>query len=245
MRRYWWVDSLRGIAIVAMVYYHLTWDLNYFGKIQVNMISGAWHYFAYSIAATFLFVAGISLTLSYHRSLAKTGNPHQFWKFFKRGLRIFGWGMLITVVTYFTIGEGFVVFGILHVIGASVIIGYLFVRHKWVSLLAGLLFIVLGYAFGGIVINSPWLLWAGVLQAGRYMVDYYPVFPWTGVTLLGIFAGHVFFPNGEPHFSLPNLSHTLPVRSLVFLGKHSLTIYLLHQPILFALLFAVGIASLA
>ena len=144
--RFWIVDNLRGVAIILMVYYHLTWDLVYFGVQKFDMLSGFWHYFAYGIASTFLFVMGVSLTISYNRVVQKTGNPHQFGRFFQRGLKIFGWGMLITVVTYFAFGDGYVVFGILHLIGASVIACYPFVRRKWLSLLAALIFFAIGYA---------------------------------------------------------------------------------------------------
>lgn len=242
--RFWLVDSLRAIAIITMVYYHLMWDLDYFGVVQVDMLSGFWHYFAYSIASTFLFVMGVSLTISYNRVLAKTGNPHQFPRYFRRGLQIFGWGMLITVVTYFAFDEGYVVFGILHLIGTSVVIAYPFVRRKWLSLVVGLIFIAIGAAVKGIVIPEPWFLWAGVMQYGRYMVDYYPVFPWTGVALLGVFVGQVVYPGGEPIFTLPDISHWLPVRVMTFLGKHSLALYLLQQPILLTILFIMGIATL-
>jgi len=240
--RYWLVDVLRGVAIVAMVLYHLTWDLNYFGKVQLNMLSGFWHYFAYSIATTFIFVLGISMTLSYHRTLAKTGETRQFKKFALRGLRIFGWGMLITIATLVVIGDGFVIFGILHVIGASIIIAYPFLQRKWLSLAGGVIFILIGPVVKSLVIHSPWLLWAGVGQYGRYMVDYYPVFPWTGVALIGVFVGHLLYPMGKSRLNLADFSHVPPFSWLIYFGKHSLLIYLLHQPLLFGglVLFGIG-----
>lgn len=242
--RFWIIDLTRAIAILMMVYYHLMWDLNYFGVIAINMLSGPWHNFAYGIASTFLFVMGVSLTISYRRAVEKSGTTHQFFKFFQRGLRVFGWGMLITAVTYFFIGEGFVIFGILHLLGTSIVIAYPFLTRKWLSLLAGIGFIVVGIAVEGVAIPQPWFLWAGVMQYGRYMVDYYPVFPWTGVVLLGVFAGQVLFPGGKPIFTLPDISRWPVIRELLFSSRHSLRIYLLHQPALMAILFVLGIATL-
>jgi uncharacterized membrane protein len=82
-----------------------------------------------------------------------------------------------------------------------------------------------------------------VKQAGIYMVDYYPVLPWFGLSLLGIFTGYTLYPQGVRRFSLPNLAALLPVRGLRFLGRHSLLIYVIHQPILIGLLFALGFGS--
>jgi uncharacterized membrane protein len=84
----------------------------------------------------------------------------------------------------------------------------------------------------------------GVRQFGRYMVDYYPILPWFGIALLGVFVGHTLYPGGTPRFTLPDLSQRAPIRGLTFLGRHSLLIYLVHQPILLGFLFVVGIAHL-
>ncbi len=241
--RLWEVDALRGFAIVLMVIFHFTWDLSYFGVYRGNMLSTPWQTFARSIASTFIFVMGVSMTLRYHR-LKAAGRGGLFWKYLRRGGQIFGLGMLITVVTYFVIGEGFVVFGILHLLGASLVLAYPFLRSRWASLAGGMALIGAGVVVNRLASPSPWLLWLGVKQFGRYMVDYYPMLPWSGVALLGIFAGYTLYPGGRPRFPLPNLSGTLPVRGLSFLGRHSLLIYMIHQPILLALLIAVGIGRL-
>jgi uncharacterized membrane protein len=232
LRRIWEVDTLRGFAIVLMLFYHTIWDLAFFQLYPFNIYGVGWQTFARFIATLFTFVMGIALTLSYHRANQRADSL--FSKYLYRGGQIFGCGMLITVATYFVIGNGFVIFGILHLLGVSTIISYPFLKHKWISLIAGLIFIGIGIYLGGIIDPSPWFIWLGIKQAGRAMVDYYPVFPWSGLALIGIFTGHTLYPQGEPRFILPDLTDILPIRLMRFLGQHSLLIYLIHQPILFS-----------
>ena len=234
--RYWEVDALRGFAIVEMVIFHFVWDLAYFGLYQANVLTGPWQLFARNIAATFIFVMGVSLTLSYHRVVQQSGHTRHFAKFLRRGAQIFGLGMLVTLATYFFLARGFVIFGILHVIGVSIIAAYPFLGcNKWLSLVAGLASIGLGLYLNSLVVSHPWLLPLGVKQSGRYMVDYYPFFSWFGVALLGIFAGEALYPAGVRRFHLPDWSQVGVIRGLRFLGRHSLLIYVIHQPILIGL----------
>jgi uncharacterized membrane protein len=243
--RLWEVDTLRGIAIVEMVFYHFTWDLNYFGLYQANLLVGPWQIFARNIASTFLFVLGVSLTLSHTRASQQAGHSALFTKYLRRGGQIFGLGMVITAVTYFFIGRGFVIFGIVHLLGLSIILAYPFLgRNRWGSLFGGLLAIGLGAYLNTFTVTFPWLIWLGVKQGGRYMVDYYPLLPWSGVALLGVFVGYTLYPQATRRFRLPDLSELAPVRGLRFLGRHSLLIYLIHQPILFAIFFALGFGAL-
>jgi uncharacterized membrane protein len=243
-RRFWEVDTIRGIAIVLMIFYHFMFDLSYFGAYSGNVLSAPWRAFARSIGTTFIFVMGVSLTLRYSRLRPKLGWKQLFQKYLLRGAKIFGWGMVITVVTYFLIERGFVVFGILHLLGLSTILAYPFLRSRWASLVAGMVIIGLGFYLDRFRSLSPWLLWLGVKQTGRYMVDFYPLIPWFGMALLGIFVGFTLYPLGTRRFVLPDLSHTAPVRGLTFLGKHSLLIYLIHQPILLTILILVGVGSI-
>jgi uncharacterized membrane protein len=227
-----------------MVIFHFIWDLAYFGLYQANVLAGPWQLFARNIAATFIFVMGVSLTLSYHRVVQKTGHTSHFAKFLRRGAQIFGLGMLVTVATYFFIGRGFVIFGILHVIGLSIIAAYPFLgRSQWLSLVAGLVSIGVGLYLGSLVVSYPWLIPLGVKQSGRYMVDYYPFFSWFGVALLGIFAGKALYPAGVRRFNLPDWSDVAIVKGFRFLGRHSLLIYVTHQPVLIGMLILLGFGS--
>ncbi|MDX1524116.1 MAG: heparan-alpha-glucosaminide N-acetyltransferase domain-containing protein, partial [Anaerolineae bacterium] len=83
--RLWEVDTLRGIAIVLMIIYHFVWDLVFFDLYQANVLAGPWQWFARGIATTFLFVMGVSLTLSAARYERKTGRPVPFAKYLRRG----------------------------------------------------------------------------------------------------------------------------------------------------------------
>jgi uncharacterized membrane protein len=243
-RRFWEIDTLRGIAVILMIAYHLVFDLSYFGVYRGNIYAPPWMLIARSIGTTFILLMGVSLTLRYNRLEPELDRKQLFRKYLLRGAQLFGWGMVITVVTYFVVGYGFVVFGILHLLGLSTILAYPFLRSRWVSLVGGIVVIGLGIYLNGFTLPTPWLLWLGVKQAGRYMVDYYPIFPWFGFALLGVFVGFTLYPGGTPRFDLPDLSQRAPIRGLTRLGSHSLLIYLIHQPIMLAILILLGIGSI-
>jgi uncharacterized membrane protein len=242
--RFWEIDALRGFAIVQMIFFHFVWDLRFFNLIEANIFQGPWQWFARTIATQFIFLAGVSLTLSYAREQQKD-HSYQFSKYFLRGLKVFGWGLVITAGTYFFIGRGFVIFGILHLIGFAIILGGLFLPvNKWLTLLVGLVIIGLGLYLEPVVVDYPWLIWLGLKQRGLSMVDYYPAAPWAGLALVGIFAGFSLYPGGRSRLAPPAAWAAQPlVRGLRFLGRHSLLIYLIHQPILIGLILALGFSS--
>jgi uncharacterized membrane protein len=233
--RYWEIDALRGIAVVWMIGFHLTWDLVSYGMVRVNMSRGPWPWFSRIIATTFLTLVGISLVISYSRG------PGRFGKYLVRGATVFGLGLVITGVTYLALGDSFVVFGILHLIGFSIVAAYPFLpyRRRWISLLIGLALLVTGSYLNRKTALSPWFIWLGVNELGRPMADWYPVLPWFGMVLIGVWTGHALYRGGQRQFSVPDRSDVPVVRELAFLGRHALLIYMVHQPILMGVLFAV------
>lgn len=190
------------------------------------------------------FLAGVSLEISYARSSAAAGS-RLFGKYLKRGLRIFGYGMLITLV-FLALGYGYVIFGILHLIGLYIILAYPFMRLKFWNLFFALLFVAAGvyvqvqdFVVGGAlgVLLSP----LGVIPEGLFMPDYRPLLPWFGVVLLGLFFGKaVYADRGKKEPSAGGPRYAAPIQ---FLGRHTLLIYLIHQPILSAVLWALGLIS--
>jgi len=236
--RYWEIDALRGVAILLMMGFHLTWDMVSLGLVQVNMGRGPWPWFSRIISTMFLSLAGISLVISDSRR----GDTPAWRKYLLRGLKILGLGMVVTVVTYFALGRGFVVFGILHLIGFSIMaaIPFLPYRRRWLNLVLGLALLVVGSYVNRQTVLHPWLIWLGINQLGRPMADWYPVLPWFGMMLIGLWLGHTLYTSGERQFVLPDLSRAPVIRQLGFLGRHSLPIYMAHQPILMGIVFAIA-----
>lgn len=237
IKRLWEVDTLRGIAIILMVIFNYSFALSYLHIFTVNGGLFYWYVFPRFIAAMFISIAGLSLTLMYSQIKNKK-ETHK--KFFSRGLKIFSLGLLITVITYLTFPEAFIIFGILHLIGISIILGSFFLKFKKLNLLLGLIIILLGIYLENFNFNFPWLLWLGFIPKNYFTFDYFPILPWFGVTLLGIYFGNILYKNGKRNFKIKDLSNSSVVKFLSFLGRKSLTIYLLHQPLLIMILLILG-----
>jgi uncharacterized membrane protein len=233
--RLWEVDALRGLAVVAMAFFHFMWDLWFYRLTYQDVVGPAWQLFARGIGSTFIFVLGLSVTLDYSRMVAKGISP--WWRTLKRGLMIFGCGLLVSIGTYFFVPTEWVRFGILHHAGVAIILAFFFMRLPALLVaLIGLGFIALGTYFSSLPGPSEWLLPFGLVPRGLGMVDYYPLLPWFGVALLGVAFGKSAYANGARRFDLPELGGSAPVRALRFLGRHSLIIYLVHQLVLQAVL---------
>lgn len=236
--RFWEVDVLRGVAVVMMVIYHFMYDLYYFRITDAIFTVPFWFYFQRVTAGTFLVLVGVSLAILAQRAAAKgkAGAP-LFGQNVRRGLRIYGWGLVLTLATRLVLGpELAITFGILHFIGVSIAIAYPFLRLRWLNLGLGIAVYAVGTVLRQRTFDLPYLVWLGFEPADHVYVDYFPLFPWFGVVLIGICLGNLLYDGKTRRFALPDLSGWLPLRGLEWLGLRSLPIYLLHQPALFALL---------
>lgn len=239
--RYWEIDALRGVAIVMMVIFHLLWDFWFF-RIMPDIIlyAGFWKYFQRTTAITFLILVGVSLTVSYRRSKEKSDGIKPPWhKFFWRGLRVFGIGMGFTIFGWIS-GFGYVHIGILHLIGLAIILSFPLLEYRWLNLILWVVFVIAGGIVQGVQLDHNWLVWLGLHSVGYSPLDYFPLFPWLGVVLLGVFLGNTFYGEHGRLILLPDWGDLLPVRALRFLGRHSLVIYVIHQPLMIAILYLLG-----
>jgi uncharacterized membrane protein len=246
-KRFWEIDSLRGLAIVMMIIYHLIYDLNYFQVVSFNLYSGFFWYFARVTASTFVFLVGVSLTLSYSRAKLRgryKSERELFFKYLKRGLKIFSYGLIITLLTWIFIREDFIIFGILHFVGIAIILEYPFIKCRYLNLGLGMIFIVAGLYLTRFSFDFSWLIWVGFVPQGLQTVDYFPLLPWLGVVSIGLFFGNLMYKNYRRRFKLPDISKFYTVRLLSFLGRNSLLIYLIHQPILIFVLYLLGILNI-
>jgi uncharacterized membrane protein len=225
------------VAIIMMVVYHTTYDLDVLGGYSIQATSGFWMLFADVTAGLFLLLVGVSLAIS--RARTSLTGWRLFGKYLARGLRVLAYGMILTIVFLF-LDMGVVAFGILHLIGVSIILAYPFLRLRLTNLVLGILIFSAAQNF---ISESFWLLPFGVLPEGVMMPDYRPLLPWFGVVLIGLFFGNVVYAGGLRPAILANTAPLL-ARPLLPLGRNSLFIYLIHQPIIIAVLALSGIIDL-
>ena len=228
MNRYPEIDLLRTLAIILMVVYHGAYDLSVYYGWDIPIFEGAWLLMARATASLFVFLAGVSFAIAHERAV-QSGNPWR--RHLRRALTVLAAALLVTVATYIADPQTYVRFGILHLIGTGILLLSFFVQLKELNMLLGLMIITLGLWIEGSLTSSPLLIPFGFLTPGFRSVDYFPLLPWFGMMLLGYGIGYFLYVRStrwRPTISAP------PV--LTWPGRHSLIIYLVHQPVLLALL---------
>lgn len=219
------VDVYRGLAILAMVAYHLIWDLNYYGFIAVGIgIDALWFTIQRSILTAFLLLTGAGLWLA-HRH----GTDWQ--RFWRRWAVLAAAAIGVSIVTWFQFGEYFSWFGVLHAIALSWLLALPLIRAPlWSQIGVAAIFLFLPLIVSSAAFNTPWLSWLGFFTIIPMTADLVPLFPWFGVVLIGIIGMRLV--GDTPAFTWQ--SRAPGIRFLALLGKWSLLIYLVHQPLLFA-----------
>ncbi|WP_312643489.1 heparan-alpha-glucosaminide N-acetyltransferase [Hydrogenoanaerobacterium sp.] len=239
-RRVWLIDEVRGVFIILMVLYHLFYDLVYI--FEVNIPAFHWRFTSYLqllIAGLFVFISGVASRFSRSN--------------LKRGAQCFAFGMVMTLATWLFLPSQIVLFGILHLLGVCMM---LFPLMKPVldriPPLAGLIVCAVlffltyntqsGYwGMRGWQMNLPvawystnFLFPFGFPNAEFWSSDYFPLLPWILWYLGGTFAG-VYIKNGQ----CPAWFYRPHSRLMAFLGRNTFIIYLLHQPVVYGVLYVI------
>lgn len=226
MQRYAAIDAMRGFAIVLMIAYHTSFDLNYHGWIHQDFNNSPfWLAARAGIVSLFLLLAGISLVLN-----AQRANTASFWR---RQAKLLAACIAVSLGSYMMFPQSFIFFGILHFILLASLLGRLCVRFHYINLLGALLALTAGIFYSNPLFNAPALQWLGFMTYKPFTEDYVPFFPWFGVVLAGIFLGRLIV--AKPAWLIGHQPAAW-TRQLALAGRHSLVIYLLHQPVLLGIL---------
>ena len=234
------LDALRGMAIVWMTVFHVCFDLNHFGYLTQNFyVDPFWTWQRTAIVSLFLFTAGLGQAVAVQQG--------QSWpRFWRRWVLVAGSALLVSVGSYLMYPQTFIYFGVLHGMAVMLLIVRLTARWgRWLWLLGGLavaIKFIAAYAHGisaqADFLNENWFNWLGLISRKPITEDYVPVIPWLGVMWWGMAAGQWALQNRPQWMTRPVGRAGQP---LVWLGRWSLSYYLLHQPVLIGLLMLVGL----
>lgn len=228
------IDTVRGIAIVGVVLFHIVWDLEFSGLIDGFAFHPVWLAFGRLLAGTFMFLVGVSLVLAHGKGFRPI-------RFVRRVAIIGAAAMSISLVTWFAFPQTYIFFGILHAIAVSSLLGVLFLNlPALVSLTSGVGLLMLPQFVKSDLFNTRWLAWIGVSSSPPPSNDFVPMLPWAGLTLMGIFLAKVSYSKNSGSGAFPDLHNAKPTRILSWMGRNSLTIYLVHQPLLLIIILPVA-----
>ncbi|PGH57975.1 hypothetical protein CRT60_08415 [Azospirillum palustre] len=222
------IDVARGLALLAMAAYHGSWDATYFGLAGFDLLGDPlWLAARTAILSSFLLLAGIGLVLA-SRDGIDAG------RFLRRLGRVAAGAAAVSAASYALFPDSPIFFGVLHHIVVASVIGLAFARlPAIVTLAVAAAAVLVGTTQGFPLFDSPWLRWIGLTSVAPDSNDYVPLLPWIGGVLAGIGLGRLW----------PRLGEGVAVtgraaRLLAFGGRHSLAVYLLHQPLLFGIAWA-------
>ncbi len=230
--RIWELDAARGFCILCVIVIHAVFDLQYFFSLQLSL-PGIYHFIQDNGAVLFILISGICATLG-SRS-------------FRRGALVFACGLLISAVTYGMIALGMagsdvaIHFGILHLLGLCMMLYPLIRRLPTAAIAAlGTAVILLGYYFLAHRYPVEWLFVLGIRSPHYAAGDYFPILPYLGWFCIGIVLGRTLYREQRTRF--PNApANAAPIRFFRCCGRHSLLIYLVHQPICYGLMMLLSI----
>jgi uncharacterized membrane protein len=220
------IDALRAIALVAMFVYHFVFDLRYYRVVAVDFEHDPfWLGYRAIVVAWFMTLVGVSLVLAANAGATRA----HFWR---RVAVIAACALAASVASWAIFPQTFIYFGMLHAIAVASIIAAPFARRPGVALAIGTAIIVAGVAYSHPAFDSRALSWIGFVTRKPATEDYVPLAPWAGFVFVGIALCHVVAAvRWRP---LAPLART--PGWLRWLGRHSLLVYMLHQPVFFAIL---------
>lgn len=225
------VDAARGVALLGMGVYHLVWDLTFYRLIPREIfLDPRFQAFGHLIAIAFLALVGVSLALA-----SRDGFDAR--AFARRLAMVGGAAALVSLGTYIYLPEAFVSFGILHCIVAASLLAAPFVRApSYLTLGVGLVIALAPLALRSADFNAcNW--WLGLGVAEPRTLDWRPLLPWSGFTLIGLAVTRMALARGLPASIAQWRAQSRAARGLAFAGRRSLLVYLVHQPVLIGLVF--------
>lgn len=232
-QRFQFVDIMRGLAVALMVAYHFSYDLSYFGLASFDFYEDRfWLNTRTFILSLFLLLVGVSLMLATRKGI----NRHAYGR--RLGVLVLC-AALISVATYYMLAERMIFFGVLHFIVVASVLGLLFIRLYWLNAILGVTVVMLGAFYSNAYFDQPLLQWIGLMTYKPPTVDYVPLLPWFGVVLFGLFLGRMLFVSQTLSSMLSWQGRNPLTRLLALSGRHSLLIYMVHQPLLMGWLWLV------
>jgi uncharacterized membrane protein len=224
-RRLPWLDAARGAAVAAMMAYHLCWDLDWLGLANFDLLDNpVWLAARTAIVCAFLAIAGVALALATREGIDRGA-------VMRRLLRLGTAAAAVSAVSYAMFPDTPIFFGVLHHLAVAGVLGLAFIRlPPPVIALLGVGILALSDPLHHPLFNEPWLLWVGLGTIPPASNDFVPLYPWFGAVLLGIALGRVV-PT-----STSSISRRQRPGAAAWMGRHSLLLYLVHQPVLFGAL---------
>lgn len=232
MPRVFLLDSLRVFAIIMMIAYHFCYDLKYFGWTSWQIPGGdGWRHWRYVIVSLFVFTMGVSMGMA-------TAMGLNYGAFYKRVGKIAGCALLITAMSLIMFEQSWIYFGILHFMALASCLVFVLSRVNWIINFTLGIAILIGFFVGWLPRRWPFD-YISILPT--YTEDFVPLFPWLGVACLGLAIGQWILRSPALLTNLSQIRRDDGVgRVITISGKRSLLIYMIHQPILFAILILVG-----
>ena len=242
------LDTLRGIAVIGMIFIHVSYDLPGYLGVNPPYENSTWYWiFEQCVRSIFIGLSGYCCFMGRHP--------------IKRGITVSLAGLLVTLVSIVTKTDPPIYYGVLTLIGASMILSTLFrkaINKKngiFFTVFFALLFVATLHIYQGYFgfYNHPvWEFPGEIYQATHPFIvsikafiglpttsfassDYFPLMPWFFLFMTGF---SLYASCGEAISKSKAMN--VKIQPAAFLGKHALLVYLVHQPVIIGILMLIS-----